>query len=57
MRATILPWAMMLIKAHREQSDGQGVYCGMSTDSEVFLDFTTQLYTCLCNYNAIVVTS
>ena len=26
----------------------------MSTASEVFLIFTTQLCTCLCNYNAIV---
>ena len=25
--------------------DGQGVYCGLSTASEVFLIFTTQLYT------------
>ena len=29
-------------------------YCGLSTASEVFLIFTTQLYSCLCNYNAIV---
>ena len=26
------------------QYDGQGVYCGLSTASEVFLIFTTQLY-------------
>ena len=28
----------------RVQYDGQGVYCGASTASEVFLIFTTQLY-------------
>ena len=28
----------------RGQYDGQGVYCGLSTASEVFLIFTTQLY-------------
>ena len=26
------------------QYNGQGVYCGLSTASEVFLIFTTQLY-------------
>ena len=35
------------------QFDGQGVYCGLSTSSEGFLIFTTQLYSCFCNYNAI----
>ena len=39
------------------QYDGQGVYCGLSTASEVFLIFTTQIYTCLCNYNATFLTS
>ena len=33
--------------------DGQGVYCGLITASEVFLIFTTQLYSCLCSCNAI----
>ena len=28
----------------RHQYDGQGVYCGLNTASEVFLIFTTQLY-------------
>ena len=46
MRVTILPLAFILTKAHkgRGQYDGQGVYCGLSTASEVFLIFTTQLY-------------
>ena len=39
------------------QYDGQGVYCGLSTASEVFLIFTTQIYTFVCNYNAICLTS
>ena len=26
------------------QYDGQGVYCGLNTASEVFLIFSTQLY-------------
>ena len=34
--------------------DGQGVYCGPSTASEVFLIFTTQLYSYLCNYPVIL---
>ena len=38
----------------RCQYDDQGVYCGLSTASEMFLIFTTQLYSFLCNYNAIV---
>ena len=33
---------------------GQSVYYGPSTASEVFLNFTTQLYACLCNDNVIV---
>ena len=44
MRATILPNAIILTKAHR---------AAVSTASEVFLIFTTQLYLYLCNYNAI----
>ena len=32
---------------------GQGVYCGLRTASEVFLIFTTQLYSCLRNCDAI----
>ena len=53
MSATILPYAYILTKAH-SQYDGQGVYCGLSTASEVFLIFTTILYSCLCNPNEIV---
>ena len=55
MRATILPKAMVLTKA-RGQYDGQGVYCGLITASDVFLIFTTQLYACLCNNNATFLT-
>ena len=33
---------------------GQGEYCGLSIVSEVFFIFTTQLYSWLCNYNAMV---
>ena len=49
MRVTILPHAIILIKAHRAvdgcgQYSDQEEYCGMRTDSEVFLIFTTQLY-------------
>ena len=36
------------------QYDGHGENCDLSTASEMFLMFTTQLYTCLCNYNAIL---
>ena len=39
------------------QYNGQGVYCGLSTVSEVFLFFNTQLYTYSWNYNAISFTS
>ena len=46
MRATILPWAVV-------PYDGKGVYCGPSTASEVFLIFTTQLYSWACNYDEI----
>ena len=45
MRATILPGAIILTKAHRaavSMYDGQGVYRGLSTAS-VFLIFTTKL--------------
>ena len=37
------------------QYDGQGMYCGQRTTSEVFLIPTTQLYSCLCNYNATLI--
>ena len=45
MRATILPEAIILAKAHRAAVSimAKG-YCGLSTASEVFLIFTTQLY-------------
>ena len=36
------------------QHNSQGVYCGLSTASEMFLIFTTQVYSCLCKYSAIV---
>ena len=36
MRVTILLEAIILTKAH----NGQGVYCGLSTASEVFFMFT-----------------
>ena len=36
----------------RGQYDGQGVYFGLSTTSEVFLIFTTQQYSCQCSYDA-----
>ena len=45
MRATILPWATILTKAHR---------AAVSTASEVFLIFTTQIHLCSCNYNDLV---
>ena len=38
----------------RSQYNGQGVFCGLSTASEVFLIFTIQPYSCLCSYNAMV---
>ena len=37
----------------RSQCDGLGEYCGLSTASEVFLSFTTQLYSYFCNHNVI----
>ena len=42
MRVKILPMAIMPIGCG--QYDGQGVYCGLSTASEVFLIFTTKIY-------------
>ena len=39
MRVTILPYVIILTKAHRA-----AMYCGMSTAFEVFLIFTTQIY-------------
>ena len=42
MRATILPETVILTKAHRAAAKGKGVYCGLSTASEVFLFFPTQ---------------
>ena len=48
MRATILPYAIILTKAHMaSQYDCQGQYCGLSTASEMFLIFTTQLFSFL----------
>ena len=44
MRATILPYAIILTKAYRVSIMAKGVLCGLSTASEVFLIFTTQLY-------------
>ena len=38
----------------RGQFIGQWVYCSLSTAPEVFLIFTTQLYSYLHNYDAIV---
>ena len=46
MRVTILPYIGYHIDQGpqgRGQYDDQGVYCGLSTVSEVFLNFTTQL--------------
>ena len=55
MRATTLTKAIILTKADRApgQYKGQGVYCGLSTASEVFPFCTTKPYSYLCNYNAI----
>ena len=44
MRAIILPEAIILTKANR---------AAVSTASEVFLIFTTQLYSYMRNYNVI----
>ena len=54
MRATILIQAADCGTMGLGQYDGQGVYGGLSTASEVLLIFTTQLYSCLCNYSAKV---
>ena len=43
MRATVLPYAILLTKAC-DQYNGQGVYYGLSAASEVFLIITTQQY-------------
>ena len=51
MRATILPWAIILTKAHRVAVSMMAEYCGLSTVSNVFLIFTTPLHSCLCKYN------
>ena len=48
MRATILPKAIILTKAHMG-------YCGLNTASEVFLIFSTQLYSYLCNHNTCTI--
>ena len=52
MRATILPKAIILTKARRAAVSimAKGY---LSTASEMFLIFTTQLYSYMCNYNAI----
>ena len=50
MRATILPNAHVLTEAGR---DGVSMLAKRCTASEVFLIFTTQLCSNLCNYNAI----
>ena len=45
MRATILPKVIILLRPvglWSGQYNRQGVYCGLSTASEVFLTFTTQ---------------
>ena len=58
--AIILTHVIILTKACRatvspgSQNDSQGVYCGLSTASEVFLIFTTQQYSYMCNFPAIV---
>ena len=47
MRAIILQYAIIMTKGNKavlSMMHGQGVYCGLSTASEVFLIFTTQLY-------------
>ena len=51
MGTTILPEAIILTEAAC-QCHGHGVYCGLGTDSEVFI-IDSQLYSCLCSYNAI----
>ena len=48
MKATILALAIILTKSHRGvvSMHGQGVFCGMSTASEAFVIFSTQLHSC-----------
>ena len=51
MRATILPYALVLTKAHRATVSVMAKGC-MTTEG--FLIFTTQFYACVGNYNARV---
>ena len=55
MRATIplQLMAIILTKAHCSMVS-RVLYCSLSTASEVFLMFSTQLYSCLYIHNAIV---
>ena len=53
--SSIKPW-VLIYATQRKQYEGQGVYYGLSTASEVLLSFTTQLYSCLCNYNFHILT-
>ena len=55
MRATILPQGHHTDQGPqgRGQYYGQGVYCGLSTASEVFIIFFYPTISYLCNYNAI----
>ena len=56
MRVTILPKSTKLTKAPSIGPQSvlwPRVYCGLSTTSEVFLIFTTQLYPSLCNYDTL----
>ena len=57
MRATLLHWDIILTKACRAAVSimAKKVYLGLTNASEVFHTFTTHLYSCLCNYNAIFV--
>ena len=50
MMAKIFPWlAIILTNAYIVRSQYTAV---LSTASEVFLIFTTYLFSCLCSYNA-----
>ena len=51
MRVAILPCAIILTKACGHYNS-QGEYYSLSSASEVFLIFITQLYSCQCNYDA-----
>ena len=57
MRAVICPNAMILTKAQRavSQYECQGAYCGLSTASEVFLIFNTQISAQLRHLNCTTV--